>query len=388
MDPSKITIVVLNWNNKADTLACLESLEEADLGGASVLLVDNGSTDGSVAAIQDRFPSVEVLSLTENRGYAGGNNEGIRQALRNGAEGVLLLNNDTRVAADFLRALLWTFDIHPDAGAVSSAIHRMDRPEMLDVAYSEVRFWQREAVQIRGVNALPGDGFGEHREVDVAIGCSVLLSAKALQTVGLFDEAYFAYHEDVDWCLRARKAGFTIHYEPFSRVFHRGSSSTQALARRPTAARIEDDLPQAEPMPWNPVRAYLGARNLVRLLRAHANAREKYRFVRSCLLEIPLEFFAVIKEKEGWLRLGRWGYKDFLRQHFIERHSFLRDAGRAQRLAALLVLLPIDLLWALPREIHTTYREGRLEQFLEYVRGLWDGLLGRPLPLARLGLRP
>jgi hypothetical protein len=141
-------------------------------------------------------------------------------------------------------------------------------------------------------------------------------------------------------------------------------------------------------MQWNPVRAYLGARNLVRLLRTHANAHEKYRFARSCLLEIPLEFLAVIKEKEGWLRLGRWGYKDFLRQHFVERHAFLRDAGPAQRLAAMLLLVPVDLLWALPREIYATYREGRLQQFLHYVRGLWEGLLGRPIPLRRLGLRP
>jgi GT2 family glycosyltransferase len=389
MNPSKITVVVLNWNNKSDTLACLESLRQADLGGAEVVVVDNGSRDGSVAAVQARFPEVQLVELSENRGYAGGNNAGIRHALAAGAEGVLLLNNDTCVAPDFLRPLLWTFDIDPDAGAVSSAIHRLDRPDMLDVAYSQVHFGQREAVQIRGVNALPGHGFGERREVQVAVGCSLLLSAKALRAVGLFDEAYFAYHEDVDWCLRARGAGFKVYYEPMSRVFHRRSSTTQALARRPAAlvGRVEDDLPQAEPLPWNPVRAYLGARNLVRLLRAHASPREKRSFLRSCVRELPLEFLAVIKEKEGWLRLGRWGYKSFLREHFVERHAFLSEAGTVSKVAGALLLLPIDLFWALPREIHAAYRQGRLQQFFYYLRGLRDGVLDRPLPLEWLGLR-
>lgn len=388
MDPSKITIIVLNWNNKADTLACLESLEQADLGGAAVVVVDNGSKDGSVAAIREEYPSVRVIPLAENRGYAGGNNEGIREALKNGAEGVLLLNNDTRVAPDFLRALLWTFDIYPDAGAVSSAIHRLDRPEMLDVAYSEVRFAQREAVQIRGVNALPGHGFEERREVEVAVGCSLLLSAKALQTVGLFDEAYFAYHEDVDWCLRARKAGFRIFYEPFSRVFHRGSASTIAMEQRPQGNDSHySDLPNAEPLPWNPVRTYLGARNLVRLLRTHATPGEKRSFLLSCLYETPLELGAIIVGRVGWMRLGRFGYPDFFRVFFIERHDSLRDMPTGLRFLRLAAFFPLDLLWALPRAFLSASRRGHIRQWTEYLRGLRDGILGAPIPFDRLGLR-
>lgn len=391
MEQSKITVIVLNWNNKGDTLACLESLVEANLLGAKVMVVDNGSTDGSAAAVRERFPGCRLIELAENCGYAGGNNVGIRAALEDGAEGVLLLNNDTCVAPDFIVPLRWIFDIDPQAAAASSAIHRLDNPAMLDIAYARVDFHRRDAVALAGVNAVPalGHGYNVREEVPVAIGCSMLVSARAFREVGLFDEKYFAYHEDVDWCLRARKAGFKIYYEPMSRVYHRGSSTTQALVRRPAALvqRVEDDLPQAEPLPWNPVRAYLGARNLIRLLRAHATREEKLSFLRSCVRELPLEFLSVIKEKEGWLRLGRWGYKDFLREHFIERHGFLPEAGTVAKVAAALLLLPVDLFWALPREIRTAHRQGRLQQFSYYVRGLWDGVLDRPLPLRWLGLR-
>jgi GT2 family glycosyltransferase len=154
----------------------------------------------------------------------------MRLALERGAAGVLLLNNDTRVAPDFLRPLLDAMNSMPWAGAVSSAILRMDRPDMLDVAYSEVRFWQRNVVQIRGVNALVGQGFDARREVEVAIGCSLLLRAEALRTVGLFDEAYFAYHEEVDWCIRAHAYGWKVLYAPTSAP---GTSCASSASTRP-----------------------------------------------------------------------------------------------------------------------------------------------------------
>jgi GT2 family glycosyltransferase len=395
VEPARVTIVVLNWKRAEETIACLESLQEADLGGASVLVVDNGSGDGSVERIRERFPDQRIVALPENRGYAGGNNEGIRVALEDGAEAVLLLNNDTRVAPDFLAPLLDTLTRDPEAGAVSGAIMRSDRPEMLDVAFGTVQFHRREAVRILGVNALPGEGFDRRCQVDVAVGCCLLLTAEALGRVGLLDENYFAYHEDVDWCLRAREAGFRVYYEPYSRVFHSGSRST-AVAARPVPDTPADNgnpaLPNAEPLPWNPIRTYLGARNTVRLLRRHATVGEKLAFARSCAFELPLVLLSVIKGKEGWLRLGRWGYRDFLREHIVERHPppALGPFGRAATIKRALVLLlwaPVDLFWTLPIEFAAARRAGRTAELAAYLRGLRDGLLGRPIPLERLGLR-
>ena len=278
----------------------------------------------------------------------------------------------------------------PMTGGACSAIHRADRPEMLDVAYSEVRFFQRNAVQLLGVNSLPGHGFGLRCEIEIAVGCCLLLRADALRHVGLFDERYFAYHEDVDWCLRAHRLGYRFYYEPFSRVFHRPSSST-APNERPsdvTGDSIVNDLPNSESLPWNPVRTYLGSRNLIRLLRTYATPAEQRSFVRSCLYEVPLEFLAILYDRQGWLRLGRWGYGDVTRTIFVDHRPPLRsELPLLARLALLAASVPIDLLWALPRRARRALAQGRLTELRYQLRGFWDGLLDRPLPLEWLGLR-
>ena len=383
MNTARITIVVLNWNLRDDTLACLASLAAAELGGAQILVVDNGSRDGSVEAIRARFPAVEVLALPENRGYAGGNNAGIRLALERGAEGVLLLNNDTEVAPDFLPPLVFAMESLPGTAVVSSSILRHDQPELLDCAYSEVKFDRRHVVQLVGANAVVGAGFAGRLEIPVAIGCSVLIRAEALKTTGLFDEEYFTYHEDVDWCLRAAKWGYRMLYEPCSRVYHRRSGSTarRRPAYEPPRRADEPALPHAEAAPWNPVRAYLGARNTVRLLRAHATPPEKRAFVAACVRELPLELLAGVFGREGWRVLGRWGWGDALHDATVGRHPSHAS------LAARIIRFPYDLLVATPRDLWRAWRSGALAQVGATLRGLRDGYFRRPLPLDRLGLR-
>jgi len=389
------TIVVLNWNRGAETVACLESLFAADLGGAAVLVVDNGSRDGSVETIRTRFPALQIVALPENRGYAGGNNAGIRAALDAGAEAVLLLNNDTRVAPDFLPPLVEAMNSSPTAAAVASAVIRLDRPDMHDVAYSEVRFHERDVVQLRGVNVPVFGNYERRRQVEVVVGCCVLLKAEVLRTVGLFDEAYFAYHEDVDWCLRARKAGWELFYEPYSRVYHRGSLSTVGLHERPPPLPPlpgEAQLPNDEPLPWNPVRAYLGARNTVRLLRAYATPEERKAFAKHVVRELPLEFTAVVLGREGWMKLGRWSWGELVRFYFLDRRGIPREPprewrARLARPLRLAVLAPVDALWSWPRDVWRAVRAGRTAEVFAELRGLRDGILDRPLPLKRLGLR-
>src|SRR5262245_34945847 len=190
-----VGVIVLNWNKRDVTLACLDSLDRADLGGATVWVVDNGSRDGSVDAVRRHHPRVRVVSLAENRGYAGGNNAGIRAAIDAGARAVVLLNNDTEVAPDFLPPLLEVLNGNPRAAAVSSAVMRLDSPEVLQEAWCDVHYRYGLARHV-GVNALPGEGFDRVRQVDAAIGCSLLMTADALGRVGLLDESYFAYHEE------------------------------------------------------------------------------------------------------------------------------------------------------------------------------------------------
>jgi len=383
--PHEVTIVVLNWNRGQETLQCLESLRKAWFGGARPLVVDNGSRDGSVNAIREAFPDIRIVALPENRGYAGGNNAGIRAALEAGARAVLLLNNDARVAPDFLGWLLHVMNAVPRAAAVSGAILRSDHPDILEHAYLHVYFGYG-LIRRHGVNALPGEGFDAVKPVEIGIGCCFLVRADALRRVGLLDEAYFAYHEDVDWCFRARKLGYDIYYQPLSRVWHLGSRSTLAKPRpqrpRPSSA---GGLPNPIPPPWNPVRAYLGARNSVRFVRAHGTLAQKLYFVRSTLRELPLEFLAVVMDREDDQLVGEWTYRKAL-----AAYCFPPDGGTSRRFTRVLrdlVRLPARLLWSLPRDVGLARRAGYTAQIDECARGLWDGVRNRPLPLERLGLR-
>jgi hypothetical protein len=260
----------------------------------------------------------------------------------------------------------------------------MDHPEILDIAYLEVYFGHGIVYQ-HGVNALPGDGFGTRKAVDVAVGCSVLMTATAMNEIGLLDESYFAYHEEVDWCERARRAGYEIFYEPYSRVYHGGSKSSEGLARptggtRTTAAKRQLNMPI--PLSWNPVRAYLGARNTVRFVRLNGTLRQRLYFWRSSLYAAPLEALATVLRQEPALKIGMFGYRRALSVLlFGPEPDGLKDFAKG------VLAAPYSLLFWFPREAWRAHREGRTAQVIELVRGLWDGARNRPLPLERLGLR-
>jgi hypothetical protein len=382
--PGDVTIIVLGWNRKDDTLACLESLRKAELDGARVLVVDNGSRDDTADAVRAAFPEVRVIALPENRGYAGGNNAGMRAALAAGARAVLLLNNDTVVEPTFLRPLLDVFNTNARAAAVSGAVLRADSPEVLEVAYLDVYFGHG-LVHRRGVNALPGEGFDTVRNVDAALGSCVLIRASALEAIGLLDESFFAYHEEVEWCMRARKAGYEVVFQPYARVWHGGSRSTEALVKPLGAPRTKaggEQLPNAIPLSWNPVRTYLGARNAVRFIRLHAGIRRRIYFVLSSVYAVPLELLAVVMGREEDLMLGLWTY----RRAFV-RYCLDPEEGNTGGLGARLLRVPVRLLWSFPRDVVRAHRAGRTAQLVEHCRGLWDGIRDRPLPLERLGLR-
>ena len=382
LSPADVVIVVLSWNRREHTLACLESLQEAWFGGAKAIVIDNGSRDGSVEAIRDRFPTLDVIALPENHGFAGGCNVGITAALDRGARAVLLLNNDTEVAGDFLGWLVQSMNAHPRAAAVSGAVLRFDNREVLDVAYLEV-FFGHGLVHRRGVNALPGSGFDVERQVDVGVGCCLLLRREAIERVGLLDEAYFAYHEEVDWCFRARQAGFEIWYQPLSRIWHHGSRSTTDVSSAPRRQSSVPPVQNAIPLTWNPVRAYLGARNAVRFVRTRGTLRQKLYWACSTAYAVPLAYLAAALDGEEEQMLGIWTYRRALVVACVGRTG----GSPIGRFFGTIVRTPVALLWTIPRAVARAHREGRTLEVREHVRGLVDGLSNRPVPLERLGLR-
>jgi GT2 family glycosyltransferase len=211
----KIAAVVLSWNGREDTLACLRSLEGE---GVDVIVVDNASEDGSAEAVF----GVELIRNERNLGYAGGMNVGLRAALERGADAVLLLNNDVEVEPGAVATLARSAQ---SVGAACPLITFAGDPEQ--VWYAGASFDPR-----RGYNGRHR-GFRESAErftetvvTDRACGAAMLLPRRALELIGELDEQLFAYQEDTDWSLRARAAGLPVIVEPAARVRHKVSAAT------------------------------------------------------------------------------------------------------------------------------------------------------------------
>ena len=212
-----VVAVVLNWNNPVDTVDCVASLKASDYPNLDILLVDNGSTDNSVSVFREKFPELELIETGENMGYAGGNNVGIKRALSRGAKYVFLGNNDVTVAPDTVSQLVSAAESHKAAGATGALVFWRDAPEKLYAAYGGVNF-SEAIVRLKGRNSRVMDRFSGTMEVDWVLGCAILLERAAVEDVGELDERFFAYHDEVDWCTRARKKGYRIILVPDARV--------------------------------------------------------------------------------------------------------------------------------------------------------------------------
>lgn len=214
--------VVLAFGEYEYTRECLRALLALDPPADRVLLVDNGSPDGTPERARAEFPGVEVLALGENRWFAGGVNAGLSRALGAGAGSVLLVNNDLVLERGALGALTGALEADPRRGAVSPKIFTFEPPDRIWFAGGTV---QRgfALIRHRGLgkkdDALIGSGDGP-RPVDYVSGAAALLSRNALERTGLLDESYVIYVEDVDWSARARRAGFVLWYEPAARAWH------------------------------------------------------------------------------------------------------------------------------------------------------------------------
>jgi GT2 family glycosyltransferase len=224
--PTSWAFVVLNWNGREDTLRCLAALRAVH-GEHRVYVADNGSADGSLAAIGAAHPEAVLIENGANLGYAGGNNPAIERAVADGAEWVVLLNNDAWPDPDVLRALGEAAAQRPDAGVLAG---------MLLFEDGRVQ-WAGQRLGLRSGYSGRPRGYGRPlAEVDVhrgdpqpvarGVGALMAVSRAAIERVGVFDDDLFAYVEDVDWCLRIRAAGFGCFFVPEARAVHALSAST------------------------------------------------------------------------------------------------------------------------------------------------------------------
>lgn len=222
-----IYAVVLAWNQWAETRACLESLSKSERVNLRIVLVDNGSTDGTTEQVAQNFPAIEVLRTEANVGIARGYNMGMEYALRQNADFVMILNNDTEMAPNMTFELMAALGSHPAAGMVMPKIyHFFGKPNRLWCAGIEWRPFPPRAKYI-GWDAPDGPPFDQVFPIEYAPSCCMLMKSGALKTVGLFDPSYYFYFSDLELSARFWQAGFEILFVPTARMWHKVSMSTQ-----------------------------------------------------------------------------------------------------------------------------------------------------------------
>jgi GT2 family glycosyltransferase len=271
-EAAKISIIILNWNNWSDTLDCLDSVHQITYPRYHVIIIDNGSTDGSLEKIRAYYAkesSVDLISGSdyaeagpactsgrsddaakpdcnpigndgcerrevtlirneENRGYAEGNNVGIQSALKRGSDAVLLLNNDTVVDPGLLTEMVKAMSEHPRAGFFGPKIYYCEkdgRNDVINCAGGMLGTYTGMEHPI-GKGEIDVGQYNVTREVNYVEGSCLLATAHVIDAIGSLDPTFFAYWEDIDWCARGRHAGYTSIYVPSARIWHKISASS------------------------------------------------------------------------------------------------------------------------------------------------------------------
>ncbi len=221
----KIAVIVLNWNGLQDTHACLESLEKLTYPNFETIVVDNGSTDGSVPILKERFPEVLYMETGENLGFAGGNNVGMRLGLKRGAELLFLLNNDTVVSSDILERFVETYRSHPQAGILGAKIYLFEERDTLDHIGGR---WNPKVGMFDFIGQRQKeDGVQWQRpeEIDYVCGAGLMVRRSVVEAIGYLEPRFFLIWEESDFCFRAKRAGFLTLTCPDAMLWHKVSAS-------------------------------------------------------------------------------------------------------------------------------------------------------------------
>lgn len=285
---ASVYIIILNWNQYWLTAECVRSLTNLHYPNYHIVVVDNGSSDDTVKKLFDEFGTqIDLLPNGENIGFSGGNNVGIRFALQQGADYVMLLNNDTVVEDIYLLdKLVSVSETSSLVGMLSPSIFYYDSPNQVWYAGSELNFWRgwRHYYQIPTEKKPLDTGYGS--------GCCLLVSSRLIRQIGLLNEVYFFSVEDLEWSLRAKQAGWRILYVPDASVLHKDSVTSKAQKGKGT---------------YSPTRVYYEHRNAIWLVREYATSLQKWTVW-------PMRF------------IGQWTYK-------LSAYAILR---RWDKLSALL----------------------------------------------------
>jgi hypothetical protein len=215
-----IITVILNTNRCNDTLEALASLKLNTYENHRIIVLDNASTDGSVQAISAEFPEVRIIELEKNLGYAGNNNVGIKVALAEGADWVLVLNEDTILAQECLSKLSEAGQGDPQIGILGPMVYHHNEPDVIQSAGGKLGHnWQTWHI---AQNEKDQGQLSQPHTVDWISGCALLVRRQVIEQVGMLDERFFYYFEETEWCMRARERGWVIMHVPQAKLWHKG----------------------------------------------------------------------------------------------------------------------------------------------------------------------
>ena len=306
MKKPKVCVVLLNWNGRDDTLACLDSLKLSDYPHLEIVVVDQGSQDGLGEVIRQRHPGVNLITNEENLGFTGGNNQGIRYGLENGADYIFLLNNDTVVDKQCISELVRVAGNNPAVAAVGPKIYLYHEPDRIWSVGGSVDFSENVG-QMRGYGRIDRGQFDELAEVDFISGCAVMVPREVVEVVGLLSEEFYpAYYEDTDWGMRIRSAGYVNLVVPSARIWHKASASTGG--------------------DYNPTSKYLLGHHAVVFMRKYARWYQWVKWFIFAVLSLPFLYAVRAFQGQGksvWAKaLGIW---DGLRGVRVTAETFQRQ---------------------------------------------------------------
>lgn len=291
----RVVAIVLNFGGPGITIESVSSLLAMEHPALDVVVVDNGSTDDSIARVEAAFPGLLQLRIAHNQGISPGINLGLRHALEGGYDYALVLNNDIEAAPDMLREMLAVAERDPAIGCVGPKTYYHGDPQRLWSAGGMLRF-KESVTRERGDGELDQGQYDRDQPVDYVNGCAMLMRRAAIEATGLWHPVYFLGVEDADWCMRMKRQGFTCWYAHRARLWHKVSASVGVYkpgrtfhTGRSTAIFVRKF---ARPWQWLSFLVFYAASIPVALVRelAKGNARavtEKLRGVREGL-RVPI----------------------------------------------------------------------------------------------------
>ncbi|MCR3757948.1 glycosyltransferase family 2 protein [Clostridium felsineum] len=221
-----IYIVLVNYKNFEDTIECVKSLRTINnYDKYKVIIVDNASNNNSVIKIKNSLKECLLIESKYNIGFAGGNNLGIKYALKHSADFVLLLNNDTVVERDFLDRLLEVYEKNDNVGIVGGKIYYYYDRNRIWYAGGKINKFIAKTKHI-GLNKIDKGQYDCISKTEYVTGCMMLVSRTAIERCGFMDEKFFLYYEETDWNIRIKDAGFKIMYTPLAKIYHKVSATT------------------------------------------------------------------------------------------------------------------------------------------------------------------